>query len=354
METRLLYNYKKGDTDLGARIDGLNLKLAFGQDETLNDRITAAIDTAMDTEVALREAADNQLSGRLNAMQLEIDGAISTYFLPGVPTDENEPAYLWDEEEIADQHLGDLYYDTDTGYCYRWMKSGGEYSWSIVKDTDVTAALANAAAAQATADDKSKVYTGSSAPTMASTPASTWEAADYGKHDGDLYVDTTTGYSYRFDSQTPGWVRVKDSDITAAQAAADSKTQLFTGAVAPSMENAPASAWQSSDYALHNGDIYVDTLTGYTYRFDSATPGWARIKDSDITAAASAADACVLKNQGISSAGRHLVVGADGQVTADLPTQLLLGNATGTKTFVITIGDDGAINVSEVVDTLGG
>lgn len=356
MATRLLYNYKQGDTDLGTRIDELNLKLDFGVGDTLQSRINDAVTTAVNGEQALREAADTQLSSRLEAMQLEIDGAISTYFLAGVPTDENEPAELWEDEETCDQHLGDLYYDTQTGYCYRWMKLSGEYSWELIKDTDVTTALANAAAAQATADSKAQTYVGNTAPTMQNTPASQWANTDYAKHDGDLFFDSTTGYLYRFQNgATPGWTRMKDSDITTAQATADSKAATYTGNGAPTLANAPASGWNAADYPKHQGDLYFDLDTGYTYRFATVNnvSAWTRVKDSDITAAKATADAAVPKNQGTDRTWHHLVVGQDGQVTSALAPQLVMTNAAGNKVFVITIGDDGAIIVSEMVDAQG-
>ena len=363
METRLLYNYKKGDNDLSARIDALRAKLNFGTDETLQSRIDDAVTTAVEAEQALREAADTALGNRLDAMQLEIDGAISTFFMEGEPSENVPPAADWEDEATRNQHLGDLYYDTETGYCYRWMRNDDEFEWQLVKDTDVTAALANAQAAQETADQKAQTYMGAAEPTMQSSPASTWSEEDYEKHDGDLFFDSATGYLYRFENgDTPDWVRVKDSDITTAQTAADnaqttadSKIQTHAGTGAPTLENSPAVGWTEEDYPKHTGDLYFDTATGYTYRFDldddTGEYAWTRIKDSDITAAENAS---VPLDQGVENAYHHLVVGADGLVTSSVPSQLLMTNAAGTKTFVVTIGDDGELIVSEVVGTTGG
>lgn len=206
MQTRLLYNYKNGDVELGERINALSLKLNLGANEDLDGKISNAVNT----EKANREQADREIGERLEQMQLEIDGAISTWFEAGEPTLENAPVEDWEESDY-DTHLGDLYYDTETGYCYRFMKEEGEYSWSLVRDTQVTAALANAAAAQATAD------------------------------------------------------------------------------------------------------------------------------------------AAVPKAQGVINAGHHLVIDAEGNVTAELPDAILLAGDNGTKVFAIGIGEGGALTVSEVV-----
>lgn len=53
------------------------------------------------------------------------------------------------------------------------------------------------------------------APTATNPPASSWTTDALRKqHAGDLYMDTETGYSYRWSGT--GWVQVKDSDVTKA------------------------------------------------------------------------------------------------------------------------------------------
>ena len=152
MQTKLLYNYKSADTELSARLSGLERKLSFGENENLEDKVGAAVENAMSVEIAAREAADERFTEQLAAMQDEIDGSISTWFEEGEPTLENEPAATWDEDDELPKHVGDLYYDTETGYCYRFQNVDGGFDWQLIRDTDVTKALADAAAAQATAN----------------------------------------------------------------------------------------------------------------------------------------------------------------------------------------------------------
>ena len=75
-----------------------------------------------------------------------IDGAIETFTGTVVPTLNNAPANAWTTTKLKDQHIGDVYYvvnasSKQNGYCYRFSKSGSTYSWQLIKDSDVTAAL---------------------------------------------------------------------------------------------------------------------------------------------------------------------------------------------------------------------
>ena len=95
----------------------------------------------------------------LTEMQTLIDGSIMTWFFPCPPADTNEPTSKWSTTDLKNQHLGDLYYDTDTGYCYRYQVERQVYSWQRITDVDVTKALADAKNAQDTADGKRRVFT---------------------------------------------------------------------------------------------------------------------------------------------------------------------------------------------------
>lgn len=86
------------------------------------------------------------MSGLSQEVQDVIDGAIETYTGTVVPTLNNAPANAWTTTELKDRHIGDVYYvvnsaSDENGYCYRFTKSGSTYSWQLIKDSDVTAAL---------------------------------------------------------------------------------------------------------------------------------------------------------------------------------------------------------------------
>lgn len=94
----------------------------------------------------------------LTEMQTLIDGSIMTWFFPRPPADTKEPTSKWSTTELKNQHLGDLYYDTDTGYCYRYQVEHQVYSWQRITDVDITKALSDAKNAQDTADCKRRIF----------------------------------------------------------------------------------------------------------------------------------------------------------------------------------------------------
>ena len=113
----------------------------------------------------------------LQQLQTQIDGAIETWFYEVDPTLSNTPAKDWTQDE-KNIHLGDLYYNTATGHVFRWQLVGSTYSWTQIQDIDATKALADAAAAQATANNKRRVFV--------TTPAPPYDI-------GDLWVQGSTG-----------------------------------------------------------------------------------------------------------------------------------------------------------------
>lgn len=94
----------------------------------------------------------------IQTLQNQADGAIETWFNNGAPTLSNLPASNWNTDTLKEKHLGDLYYDNESGYAYRFIKTGNTYSWNQLSDSAVIKALANAAKAQDTADSKRKVF----------------------------------------------------------------------------------------------------------------------------------------------------------------------------------------------------
>lgn len=89
----------------------------------------------------------------VDQLQNIADAAIETWTGNGVPTTSNLPASKWNTDALKKQHSGDIYYDNDTGYSYRFGSSDGTvYSWTRIKDSDITSALNKADAAQTTAN----------------------------------------------------------------------------------------------------------------------------------------------------------------------------------------------------------
>ena len=157
---------------------------------------TKAAQTAQSTADAAKKSAESNASdlanavskfnGDISGLKDQIDGAIQTWFYDGIPNALTEPEVNWTTDKDRQTHLGDLYYDNQTGFCYRYMNQNGVYSWGRIQDTEVTKALSDAAAAQNTANAKKRIFV--------TTPKPPYDI-------GDLWVQGSTGDILR--CQTP-------------------------------------------------------------------------------------------------------------------------------------------------------
>ena len=108
------------------------------------------------TSVASTYATQASVQIQIDSLQAQIDDSIDTFTGPDVPTLNNYPAEDWTTTQLKDQHIGDLYIVNSeggsyAGYYYRFEKANNVYQWSILDDTEVSKALADAGAALALA-----------------------------------------------------------------------------------------------------------------------------------------------------------------------------------------------------------
>ena len=157
-------------------LDGISATVSQNYTE-LTGKVDAALEAAQTTSEDLTNFT-NKVSDDLSDLQSQIDGSIQTWFYSGVPTLANQPANQWTDSTTRNNHLGDLYYDTTTGYAYRFMLQNDSYSWGKITDSDVTKALQDAAKAQDTADNKRRVFV--------TTPTPPYDV-------GDLWVQGSGG-----------------------------------------------------------------------------------------------------------------------------------------------------------------
>ena len=61
--------------------------------------------------------------------ELEEIETIGTHFYSGVPSLLNEPAISWETDELKAEHIGDMYYDTDTGHIYLFKLTEDVFEW---------------------------------------------------------------------------------------------------------------------------------------------------------------------------------------------------------------------------------
>lgn len=110
-------------------------------------------DSKVKADIAILDATTQDL-------QKQIDGAIETWFMTGVPTLQNAPANEWTTDDEKDKHIGDLYYDKATTYAYRFLYDDetDTYGWQHITDDALAEALRIASEAQETADGKRTIY----------------------------------------------------------------------------------------------------------------------------------------------------------------------------------------------------
>ena len=147
-------------------------------DTIANEKAQAAAQSAEAAAEAAAAAALAEAMRLVNLdiedLQAQIDGNVTTWFYDYVPTTSNAPASTWvnaqdpTDPTIMINHIGDLFYDSDTGYCYRWqVKSSAadpthptvnDFEWVKISDSDIEAALREAGDAWDLADKKRRVF----------------------------------------------------------------------------------------------------------------------------------------------------------------------------------------------------
>lgn len=208
------------------------------------EKVTEVVDDLAELSSQFASAVVD-INSDITDLQEQIDGNITTWFYAVDPTLNNPPASEWTTDAERNNHLGDLYYNTTSGYCWRFMVSNNVYSWSRISDTDITTALANAQHAQDTADGKRRVFV--------SQPVPPYDV-------GDLWAQGTSGDILRcvtaktssgsYDSSD--WARAsKYTDDTAVTALDNSLNQQ-------NIFNRLTNNGEEQGVILYNGKLYIN------------------------------------------------------------------------------------------------
>lgn len=242
---------------------------------------------------------NNTLPGILDGFKNQIDGMIEMYFGNGIPTLSNEPAKDWNTNALKDNHLGDMYYDNDSGIGYRFSKDESTYKWIEVRDTGIASALEAASRAQDTADGKRRVFV--------ATPTPPYDVGDLWTQgtSGDLMLckfarasgnysssDWERAVKYTDDSALTKFINgVYNSTIENLTSQIDGKVESWF------QENDPSANWTNNDE--HLGDMWYNPSTRDLCYFDikKNTIGnnirryyvWTKVEDSKAIAAYEAA-----------------------------------------------------------------
>lgn len=164
----------------------------------------------------------------LEDLKNQVDGNITTWFSSGIPTLENYPTNEWLTDDDKNNHLGDLYYDQDTGYAYRFIQQDGAYIWLKIVDSDVAEALAIANSAKDTADRKRQVFV--------VEPLPPYDVGDLWIKDEEIYrcqTSKTSGEVY----EENDWIKAtKYTDDTVANQVGNNLT-ILSGTVTEIKQN---------------------------------------------------------------------------------------------------------------------
>ena len=259
------------------------IEAAQGAAASAEKAASDAKDTAVEAEKAASEASGAVAAAvvkydkAIEDLQKQVDGSIETWFYGEVPTLTNEPAKDWTTDTDKNKHLGDLYYDTATGYCYRWQNQNGIYSWSRITDTDVTKALEAAKNAQDTADHKRTIFVDT--PTVPYEIGDLWVQGDSGdilrcmtaRKSTEAYSasDWEIASKYTDDSVANEAKDAADTATTTANAAKEAADKAATDIVteyatstSPTVE--PTSGWSTTAPAYVEGQyIWMHHIVTY-------------------------------------------------------------------------------------------
>lgn len=225
----------------------------IGRGDEIQNSISAAATALADYIVTNNEALEN--------LQSQIDGAINTWFYAYEPTLQNAPANEWGTTEEKDNHLGDLFYNTQNGYCYRFAYTSGAYAWLRVTDTDIATALANAAQAQETADGKATIFTGSTTPTDAQEGDVWFKGVNEGIY---TYVNNAWAEYNKYTDDTTA----NAAQQTANDAESHAQTAMSNAATALSTANSANSTANTANTKANNAIV---SQTNY-YKLSASTP----------------------------------------------------------------------------------
>ena len=124
----------------------------------------------------------NSVQDSIDNLTEQINENIIIYRGNEVPTLDNYPANEWTTTELKDDHVGDLYYNTEDGKTYRFDKNGVIFSW-VEEKPDLSEAIELAQNALNVANDKMQVFV--------TQPTPPYDVGDLWTDGDDIFVCKT-------------------------------------------------------------------------------------------------------------------------------------------------------------------
>ena len=239
----------------------------YDAEQRIRDIAQQTLDTKIDdTKAELQAELTNYQAAVAQAIadiQDQIDGVIDTWFYAYVPTTSNAPANTWTTDADKKNHIGDLFYNTDTGKAYRWIKDSttNQYYWQELQDDATARALALAQEAKDVADSKRRVFYRQPYDSEAYDPGDLWVGATYGTTYSNDILRAQTAKIEGAAFNISHWV--KASKYTDDTVALDAKTraqnaQAAADAAATAASNA-ATAAQNAATAANQANTKLST-----------------------------------------------------------------------------------------------
>ena len=225
----------------------------------------------------------------VNQLQNIADAAIETWTGNGVPTLTTLPSSKWNTDDLKKQHSGDIYYDNETGYAYRFGSSDGiVYSWSRIKDSDITTAINKADTAQSTANNVKN------------------NLDDYKNTVSNTYV-TKTSFEQTADRITSKVEAAQSTANSAVTSASEAKQSAEAVSIKLSKDYTTTSELNNLINGLQPAGDYA-TRSELTATSESITASVAKV-ETDVSNAQATANANKSRLDNFRIGGRNLVLG---------------------------------------------
>lgn len=246
-----------------------------GQEKTLEELGAEALES--------KDFINNTLPGLLAEIQAQLDGQIEQFFETYDPTLNNAPANEWTTVQLKENHLGDLFYNTESGKVFRFVKENGTYKWQQLSDEEVAQAIALAQDALDLAKDKNRIFT--------STPYTPYEVGDLWVQgaSGDIMRCKTSRLSGNYSSSD--WEKAsKYTDNTElnnfingtySDTVADLTSQIDGKIETWFQTTDPATSWTTTALKKkHIGDMWYNSTAKKLKRYSSSY-SWVNIDDQN-------------------------------------------------------------------------